>query len=56
MMLATVHRLLLRRLYGSISDRIGRRLLIDDVHLNERVATVVADVIQRFVRGPEDHA
>jgi acetyl esterase/lipase len=48
---ALVQRLVLRRTYDRIADGHGLTLLIDNVHLDDRAASIVTDLIEDFVAG-----
>jgi acyl-CoA thioesterase-1 len=49
MVRALLQRVVLRRSYDAISASHGFELLTDHVHLNDSAATIVADVIERYV-------
>jgi lysophospholipase L1-like esterase len=55
---ALLQHFLLRRRWNRISDRAGRAVLTDNIHLNDRAARAIADLVRVFVeeapadRGP----
>lgn len=50
-MLAAARHLLLRQSWAAISRRNGLSVLTDHIHLNDRAADVVADLIEEFLDG-----
>ena len=48
---ALLQRLVLRRSYDRIADGYGLCLLTDNVHLDERAASIVTDLVEDFVAG-----
>jgi acyl-CoA thioesterase-1 len=51
---ALVRRLVLRRSWNEVSTAHGLALLTDHLHLNDRAAAVVADLIGGWLAAPED--
>ena len=51
---ALVRRLVLRRSWNEISAAHGLTILTDHVHLDDRAAAVVADLIEDWLAAPED--
>ena len=51
---ALVRRLVLRRSWDEVSEAHGLALLTDHVHLNDRAAAVVAELIADWLAAPED--
>ena len=49
---ALVHRLILKREWDRSSDGAGLTVLTDHVHLTNRAATMVADLVEAFVADP----
>ena len=51
---ALVRRLVLRRSWDQVSHAHGLALLTDHLHLNDRAAAVVAELIGDWLAAPED--
>ena len=51
---ALVRRLVLRQSWDEISRAHGLALLTDHLHLNDRAAAVVADLVADWLAAPED--
>jgi lysophospholipase L1-like esterase len=50
---ALVRRLVLRRSWNEVSEAHGLALLTDHLHLNDRAAAVLADLIAGWLAAPE---